>query len=158
MILLISCPMLSIGQRTSKQIYLGGINKLNNELSDFLAGKENIQDDTAHIFFIQILANKKATIEDDKIQFKVFGKDTVIKNLLIDFFISRKKNWNYNELKKMNGIVPIFISSYRINYNNIFIDWNNFLTEEFPESQEAIFVKPLIVQLYCCPSTPSKDF
>jgi len=159
LIILIFWPMLSIGQKNYEQIYLGGSRNLNNELSKYFAENDSpLIDDTAHIFFIKITAKKKANSLNEKLTFQVFGKDTSLKNLLLNFLISHKHKWNYRKLKKAGALLPIFIASYRTDFKKIFVNWANIPVEDLPESQLVHFIKPIVIQLYCCPSHPSKDF
>ena len=152
-------PILGNGQKKIKEIYFGGTHSLNSELSIFLAEKENIQlDDTAHILFVRVSALKKTKKSGEKIIFEIFEKDSLFKKLLLNFFTIHKSKWNYKKLKKMSAIVPIFIASYRKDFNKIYFNWSNLLSENFHENQITYFLNPLVVQLYCCPSSPSRDF
>jgi hypothetical protein len=140
-------------------IYKGGSFKLNNDLSNFLAEKMGVQfDDTAYIFIIQVSANKKVNGINDKIKFEVFGKDNSMKKLVSDFLTSNSINWDYRKFKNSNVIIPLFITSFHTDYKHLYFDWSDVLNKELPKSQMALFFRPLVIQLYCCPSEPGRDF
>ncbi len=152
-------PIHSIGQNKIEEIYFGGTQNLTNELSIYLAEKVNTQlDDTAHILFVKISAANRVRNSGEIITFDFFEKDSLFKKSLLDFFMTHKSKWNYKKLKKVSAILPIFITSYRKDFNKIFVNWSSVLNGGFQENQLAYFIKPLFIQLYCCPSSPSRDF
>jgi len=152
-------PLISIGQEKSDIIYKGGALKLNNDLSNFLADERRVSfDDTAYVFILQVSAKKNVNRIDDKIKFQIFGQGNSMKKLVFDFLTSNSINWNYRKLKKSNVIIPLFITSFRTTNKQSYFDWKDLFNKELPESQMALFFSPLIIQLYCCPSEPNRDF
>lgn len=148
-------PLFGIGQKKIGEIYSGGTEKLYSELSDFLAEKENLSEDTVHIFLIQISGNKRKYRFEEKIKFQVFGKDSVLKELLFDFLNAHKTSWNYRKLKRTTAILPIYIISYRNDHDKIFVDMSHNIYDGVQENKLVYFIKPLMIQFYCCPSTGS---
>lgn len=158
-LLIVLLPLISIGQKKADVIYDGGVLKLNNDLSTFLAEEaKNTVTDTAYFFIIQVSVSKRANRTNDKVRFEVFGKGNSMKKVIFDFLTAHIRNWNHRKLKKSNVLIPLFITTYSTTNKQPYFDWNELFGKKVPESQAALFFSPLIIHLYCCPSEPNRDF
>jgi hypothetical protein len=89
--------------------------------------------------------------------FEIFGKDNSMRKLVSDYLELNAMYWNYRKIKKRKVMVPLLISAFYRSKQPYF-DWRDIFNSRPPETQKVIFFTPIIIQLYCCPSEPSKDF
>jgi hypothetical protein len=150
-------PFFCKSQERPEMIYKGGHLQLKKDLSDFLVNEIKFPyADTAHIFILKILPNKKNI--KNKIAFEIFGENNAMKALVTDFLLASSKKWDYNKLKNTSVVVPLFITTYSKTNQQSYFNWEKIFSGGLPESQSVLFLKPLILHLHCCPSEPNRDF